>query len=59
LNGIAEGGMRLRRRSSMGSMPSSRAATSMTRSIAYVASGRPAPRYGPVGVVCVNTPVVS
>src|SRR6267378_1700002 len=59
LNGIAEGGMRLRRRSSMGSRPSSRAATSITRSIAYVASGRPAPRYGPVGVVFVYTPVLS
>ncbi len=51
--------MRLRRRSSTGSIPSSRAATSMTRSIAYVASGRPAPRYGPVGVVLVKTPVLS
>ena len=59
MNGIAEAGIRLRRRSSTGSIPSSRAATSMTRSIAYVASGRPAPRYGPVGVVFVNTPVLS
>src|SRR5437763_17178445 len=59
LNGIAEDGMRLRRRSSMGSRPSWRAATSMTRSMAYVASGRPAPRYGPGGVVFVYTPVRS
>ena len=58
LNGIAEAGIRLRRRSSIGSILSSMAATSMTRSMAYVASGRPAPRYGPVGVVFENTPVV-
>ena len=44
LNGIADDGMRLRRRSSIGSILSSIAATSMTRSMAYVASGRPAPR---------------
>ena len=29
----------------------------MARSIAYVASGRPAPRYASVGVQFVNTPV--
>ena len=34
LNGMAEGGMRFRRRSSRASMPSSRAATSITRSMA-------------------------
>ena len=37
-------GMKFRRRSSTGSLPSSRASASMARSIAYVASGRPAPR---------------
>jgi hypothetical protein len=34
-------------------MPSSSAATSSTRSISWVASGRPAPRYAPVVVVLV------
>ena len=59
LKGIADGGMTFRRRSSTGSTPSSRAARSITRSMAYVASGLPAPRYGPVGVVFEKTPVVS
>ena len=59
LKGIADGGMTFLRRSSTGSTPSSRAARSITRSMAYVASGLPAPRYGPVGVVFEKTPVVS
>ena len=48
---------RLRRRSSIGSIASSRAAASIVVSIRYVASGRPAPRYGPVGTLFVRTPV--
>ena len=51
--------MKLSRRTSTGSLPSSRASASTARSIAYVASGRPAPRYASVGVVCVKTPVHS
>ena len=39
---IADAGTRLRRRSSIASTPSSAAATSMRRSMTYVASGRPA-----------------
>ena len=47
------------RRTSIGSSPTSMASSSMIRSIAYVASGRPAPRYASVNVVFVNTPVHS
>jgi hypothetical protein len=49
--------MKFFRRSSMLSMPSSSASASIVRSITYVASGRPAPRYASVGVVWVKTPV--
>ena len=49
--------MKLRRRVSTESSPIARASASMARSIAYVASGRPAPRYASVGVRFVNTPV--
>ena len=38
-------------------MPSSSAATSRTRSISCVASGRPAPRYAPMVVLFVITVV--
>ncbi len=48
--------MKFFRRSSTGSISSFRASASTARSIAYVASGRPAPRYASVGVWCVNTP---
>ncbi len=47
--------MKLPRRSSAGSMSSSTAAMSMTRSRRQVASGRPAPRNAPTGVVLVTT----
>ncbi len=47
--------MKLRRRTSAGSSDSSAANTSIARSIICVASGRPAPRTGPVGVVFVAT----
>ena len=47
--------MKLRRRSSIGSMPISRAALSMVRSSWKVASGRPAPRLASNGTVLVNT----
>ena len=36
-------------------MPHTRANSSIVRSIAAVASGRPAPRYATVGVVLVTT----
>ena len=49
------GRMKLRRRSSRLSMPSSLAAASMSRSVMYAASGRPAPRYAETGMVLVNT----
>jgi hypothetical protein len=42
--GISAGPMKLRRRTSSGSMPSSSATWSTTRSIMNEASGRPAPR---------------
>jgi len=45
----------LRRRSFTGSMPVTRAASSIARSSMKFASGRPAPRYGAVGVVLVKT----
>ncbi len=51
--------MKFFRRSSTRSIPSSSASASIVRSITYVASGRPAPRYASVGVVFVNTPVNS
>src|SRR5438105_3219716 len=41
--------MKFLRRSSIGSCPSSRATASIPRSMASTDSGRPAPRYGPVG----------
>ena len=44
VSGKAAGSRKLRRRISAGSMPSWSAATSRTRSISWVASGRPAPR---------------
>jgi hypothetical protein len=49
--------MKFFRRSSIESISSSAASASIVRSSTYVASGRPAPRYASVGVVCVNTPV--
>ena len=51
--------MKFLRRNSTGSMSSLRASVSTARSIAYVASGRPAPRYASVGVVFVKTPTHS
>ena len=51
--------MKLRRRTSAGSMPISAANMSIARSIACVASGRPAPRNAPIGVVLVATAVTS
>ena len=48
--------MKFFRRTSAGSMPTSYATRSITRSIRCVASGRPAPRYGSVGVLFVKTP---
>jgi len=47
--------IRFRRRSSAGSMASSVASMSIARSIMAAASGRPAPRYAPNGVVLVTT----
>ena len=47
-------GMKLRRRSSMRSMPVWRAASSTRRSSTKQASGRPAPRYASVGTVLVK-----
>ena len=58
VNGNDSGGMKLRRRSSLGSIPISAANTSIIRSIASVASGRPAPRYAPMGAVLVVTELV-
>ena len=55
VTGNASAGMRLRRRTSAGSSPISAANRSIARSIACVASGRPAPRNGPIGVVLVTT----
>ena len=43
------------RRTSAGRRPISAANRSMARSMAAVASGRPAPRYAPTGVVLVTT----
>jgi hypothetical protein len=53
--GKASFGTRFRRRTSAGSMPISRAKRSIPRSMAAVASGRPAPRYAAVGHVFVST----
>ena len=53
------GGMKLRRRSSSGSIPSSWASWSMVTSIMWVASGRPAPRMASVGNLFVRTPMTS
>ena len=53
--GNASGGMKFLRRISTGSMPSSSAAMSRMRSIRWIASGRPAPRYAATGVVFVTT----
>ncbi len=52
-------GMKLRRRSSAGSIPISVAYMSTARSIIWVASGRPAPRTGPIGVELETTEVMS
>ena len=51
--GKLSGGRKLRRRTSAGSMPSSSATRSIARSMTYVASGRPAPRYASTNVVLV------
>jgi hypothetical protein len=53
--GKRSGAMKLRRRTSAGSIPISAAKASTARSMAAAASGRPAPRYAPVGVVLVTT----
>ena len=45
----------LRRRISTGSMPSSRAARSISRSTTITYCGRLTPRYGPVGALLVVT----
>ena len=55
VNGKASGEMKFLRRTSAGSSPISAAKRSTARSIAWVASGRPAPRNGPTGVVFVTT----
>ena len=55
VTGSANGAMRLRRRTATGSSPTSAANRSIARSIAAVASGRPAPRYPDTGVVVVTT----
>ena len=57
--GTRHAAMKLRRRTSAGSSPSSTASRSIARSIICVASGRPAPRTGPVGVVLVTTDTIS
>ena len=51
--------MRFFRRTSAGSRPASSAKRSIARSIACVASGRPAPRYAVIGVVFVTTETAS
>ena len=58
-NGNTSSARRFLRRSSIGSMPSSSAAWSTARSSSAVASGRPAPRYAPVGVVLVAATTTS
>ena len=57
--GKASLGMKLRRRTSAGSSDNSAANMSIARSIICVASGRPAPRTGPIGVVLVTTALTS
>ena len=57
--GNASGGRKLRRRTTSGSSPSFRAARSTIRSMRKAASGRPAPRYGPVGTFVVAAPTTS
>ena len=53
--GISFGWIMLRRLTSVGSRPSVCAIRSMVRSMAKVASGRPAPRYGALGTLLVAT----
>ena len=53
--GNASFGMKFLRLTSAGSMASSAANVSIARSIACVASGRPAPRKAEIGVVFVTT----
>ena len=55
----SKAGSRLRRRSSTGSMPSSTDAMSIMRSRNSAASGRPAPRKAPIGVVLVTATATS
>ena len=57
--GKASLGMKLRRLTSAGSSDSSAASRSMARSSICVASGRPAPRTAPIGVVLVTTTLMS
>ena len=59
VNGKTSSASRFRRRSSIGSMPSSIDAWSTMRSSSAVASGRPAPRYAPIGVVLVAATTTS
>ena len=54
--GKSSAGMKFRRRTSSGSMSSSRATWFIISSIQWVASGRPAPRIASVGNLLVNTP---
>ena len=51
--------MKFLRRNSAGSIPISRAAVSTSRSMAYAASGRPAPLRASTATVCVTTAVTS
>ena len=55
--GNSSGWMKFLRRSSSGSMSSSRASLSIVSSIQYVHSGRPAPRMASIGILFVKTPV--
>ncbi len=57
--GNASAGMKFRRLTSAGSIPSSAANVSIARSITCAASGRPAPRNAPIGVVFVTTEQLS
>ena len=57
--GNASAGMKLRRRTSAASSDTSAANRSIARSIICVASGRPAPRTGPVGVELVTSAITS
>ena len=58
VSGNLSGWRKFTRRISAGSIPISAAATSSTRSMSCVASGRPAPRYAPTVVLFVSTPTV-